>query len=41
MATNAAKSQSGKVAFVTGAANGIGRAEALAFARKAATVVGS
>ena len=29
----------GKVAFVTGAANGIGRAAALAFARKGATVV--
>jgi hypothetical protein len=39
MATNEAKSQSGKVAFVTGAANGIGRAAALAFARKGASVV--
>ena len=29
----------GKVAFVTGAANGIGRAAALAFARKGACVV--
>jgi NAD(P)-dependent dehydrogenase (short-subunit alcohol dehydrogenase family) len=29
----------GKVAFVTGAANGIGRAAALAFARKGASVV--
>jgi NAD(P)-dependent dehydrogenase (short-subunit alcohol dehydrogenase family) len=29
----------GKVAFVTGAANGIGRAAALAFARKDASVV--
>jgi NADP-dependent 3-hydroxy acid dehydrogenase YdfG len=29
----------GKVAFVTGAANGIGRAAALAFARKGADVV--
>jgi NAD(P)-dependent dehydrogenase (short-subunit alcohol dehydrogenase family) len=29
----------GKVAFVTGAANGIGRAAALAFARKGANVV--
>jgi NAD(P)-dependent dehydrogenase (short-subunit alcohol dehydrogenase family) len=29
----------GKVAFVTGAANGIGRASALAFARKGASVV--
>jgi NAD(P)-dependent dehydrogenase (short-subunit alcohol dehydrogenase family) len=29
----------GKVAFVTGAANGIGRAAALAFAREDASVV--
>src|SRR5215207_6322717 len=31
--------QRGKVAFVTGAANGIGRAAALAFARKGANIV--
>ena len=31
----------GKVAFVTGAANGIGRAAALAFAREGVSVVGA
>ncbi len=36
---NLEESFAGKVAFVTGAANGIGRAAALAFARKGAGVV--
>ena len=38
MATNKNGSFTGKVAFVTGAASGIGRAAALAFAREEASV---
>jgi NAD(P)-dependent dehydrogenase (short-subunit alcohol dehydrogenase family) len=37
---NESRGFGGKVAFVTGAASGIGRAAALAFAREGASVAG-